>query len=236
MSSFDVFNEHQARNIALLREVVQALEPGMRTSDIQALATSKRDAHGLDRWCHEPVVHIGDRPQRLRKGKALTRGDLIFIDLSGGTRHAFGDVGLTLCFDEEEPEVVTQAREVCRATCGYASHWKVVGELHVFATAWANNRRVDLAGDRILGHACLPPTGALAAGYPRSSLLATRLRRHQIRRLNPRRCRGAWAIRIPLTDGHRVAVFEEMIWVSDEERHLCGRSDVSEIGVWTTSG
>ena len=129
-----------------------------------------------------------------------------------------------------ESQLVGQAREVLRATCGYASRWKTVGELFIFARAWANNRRLQLAARHSIGHDVLPPRGPLRLGYPHSAHTLTRLRRHQVHVLNPRRLHGAVAIRPPVTDGERVAAFEEIVWVDGDRKRVLGREHLDEIG------
>lgn len=233
-TAFDLFDDHQRRAIALLDEVIGALEPGMRVRDVGALATEKLGAHGFDRWFRPPDVQIDPREKRRGNGE-IAPGQLVAIDLSPGTAHAFGDIGVTFAFRAPEPELVTKGREVVRATAGYASPHKVVGELFVYAKAWANNRQCRLLG-ATAGHACLANEGALTWAWPTSGRVAMRLRRNQMRMLNPNRTRGVWALRIPITDGAHVAIFEEMIAVSDSERRVLGRDGVESIGAWPSLG
>jgi hypothetical protein len=40
-----------------------------------------------------------------------------------------------------------------------------------------------------------------------------------------------WALRIPITDGRQVAVFEEMIEVTDQRRRILGRAGLEEAGL-----
>ena len=82
------------------------------------------------------------------------------------------------------------ARACTTAACGYASRGKAGGEIHVFARAWAVNRRMDLAGEGPVGHRVLPREGVLATGFPRSAHLATLLPRNRIHRLHP--VSGRW--------------------------------------------
>lgn len=236
MNRFEAFDDHQRRAIALLDDVLGGLAAGMTERDVAALAESRRAAHGFDRWFHAPIVDIDARYGLLarREHDRLAPGVPITIDLAPATAAAFGDVAVTVVFGGGADEIVDKAREVCRATCGYASHWKTIGELWVYAHAWANNRQCRLADERSVGHACLPPGGALRLGWPRSAHVATRLRRHQIGHLNPRRLRGVFAVRVPLTDGRRVAVFEEMIAVDDTHRRVLGRDGTGAIAAYAS--
>src|SRR5690606_11936954 len=163
--------------------------------------------------------------------KTLAPGRHVAIDLAPATGEAFGDLGVSLVFGAPEDDLVRGAREICRATCGFASRLKCVGELFVFARSWANNRQLQLATERAVGHACLPPEGPWALSYPRAARYATLLPRHQIRMLNPQRMRGIWAIRPPVTDGSGARLgFEEMILVDDDGRHVLGRDHLDELG------
>jgi hypothetical protein len=227
MTSFELFDDHQRRAIALLDEVIAALQPGMKARDVVALATDKRAAHGFDRWFQAPDVVIS--------GGSITTGALVTIDLAPATDRAFGDIGVTFAYKAPEPEIVTKAREVVRATAGYASPHKVAGELFVYAKAWANNRQCHLVA-QTAGHACLENECPFSWAWPTSARVAMRLRRHQLRMLNPNRARGVWALRLPISDGTHTAVFEEMIAISDSERRVLGRPGVEDIGAWPSLG
>jgi multicomponent K+:H+ antiporter subunit C len=63
---------------------------------------------------------------------------------------------------EDQPRVVQEARDLCRATCGFAIRWKCVGELFVFAQSWSNNRRMQLDEATSVGHACHKTTDGIA--------------------------------------------------------------------------
>jgi hypothetical protein len=231
MTVLHAFDDHQRRAVGLLNDVISALEHGMHARDIAALASARRATHGFDRWFHAPQIRIGCGNARRSPFRRiqLSAGDLLTLDLAPASGRAFGDVGVTFAFRAPEPELVAKAREACRATCVFASHFKTVGELHVFARAWANNRQLRLPGASS-GHGCLPPEGLAAVGYPRFALAAIHLRRHQIGMLNPRRLRGCFAIRVPVTDGRHTAVFEEMIWVDERSRRVLGRSGTDAVG------
>ncbi len=232
----DAFDDAQRRSFALLREVVGLLEPGMSEVDISDVALQRARAHGFATWFHPPEVQIGERIarhshwNRPSKKTSLAAGDLVCIDLGPADGEVYGDVGTTLAFQGEEPKVVGIARECTRAISGYASQWKTVGELFVYAKAWAINHRMELASKRSIGHAVLPKEGLLALDWPRSAHTATLLRRHQVHFFNPERVQGIWALRPLIREGPHAASFEELIYVDGNERRVLGRSGVQEAG------
>lgn len=228
------FDDAQRRAIAMLRDVAQRLEAGMTSRDVFELAETRLQPHGFDRWFHAPHVQIGasiGRAVPTVRPPKLEPGALIAIDLGPSTADAYGDIGATLLFGGgDEPAVLAVARECVRACCGYASRWKTVGEIHVFAKAWAVNHRMELASERAVGHRVLPKEGVLAAGFPRSAHLATLLPRNRIHRLHPVRMSGMFAIRPAIRHEGQAAVFEEMIYVKDDVRVVLGRGGLEEIG------
>lgn len=238
-SPIQAFDDAQRRAIAMLRDVRGRLESGMSERDIVELAETRLDGHGFDRWYHPPEVHIGpeagkgrllNRPSSKRK---LEAGTLVAIDLGPATAEAYGDIGFTLCYGAEEPGVVTVARDCLKASCGYASRWKTVGEIWVFARAWAINNRMQLAGEGAVGHRVLPKEGVLASGFPRSAHLATHIPGNRIHRLHPIRMKGMFAIRPAIQDGAGwSAAFEEIVWIQDEQKKVLGRDSADEIGVF----
>jgi hypothetical protein len=233
------FDDAQRRAIRMLDDVIGAVEPRMTARDIAAVATERRDAHGFDRWFHHPVIDVGCTSGRFRGLAPPARveaGMLVTVDLGPADARAFGDVGVTFSFGGgNEPEIVSRGRELVRATAGYASPKKTVGELYVYARAWANNRQLRLA-DETGGHACLGPDRWCAVGWARSAMVATWMRRHRLWMLNPARIRGAWALRLPVTDGTHTVVFEEMIAVDDAARRVLGRGGVEEVGAFASLG
>jgi len=232
------FDGAQRRAIAMLKDVRGRLEAGMSERDVVELAETRLDSHGFDRWYHPPEVRIGPdaggggllyRPSARTK---LEPGMLIGIDLGPATDTAYGDIGFTLCFGADEPKVVKVARENVRACCGYASRWKTVGEIFVFARAWAVNNRMELVSEGAAGHRVLPKEGLLATGFPRSAHAATLLPSNRIHKLHPIRMKGMFAIRPAVKHGDLSAAFEEVIWIQDEQRKVLGRDDEDEIGVF----
>ena len=129
--------------------------------------------------------------------------------------------------------MVTVARDCVKAACGYASRWKTVGEIWVFARAWAINNRMELAGESAVGHRILPKEGMVASGFPRSAHLATHIPGNRIHRLHPIRMRGMFAIRPAIQDAAGwSAAFEEVVWIQDEQRKILGRDSADEIGTF----
>jgi len=233
------FDDAQRRGLALLRDVVDSLSAGQTEADVARAATERASAHGLSGWYHPPEIWIGERVLRhpkLRKEPSetirLKRGDLIALDLAPATGDAYADIGTTVCFQAADPPVLEVARDCVRATAGFCSQWKTVGELFIYARAWAINHRMNLAGgeDGAIGHAILPAEGWLATGFPRSARAATHLRRFQVRRLNPRRINGLWAIRPVINDGDAAASFEEVLFINGPDKRYLGRDSVAEVG------
>jgi methionine aminopeptidase len=232
------FDDAQRRAIAMLRDIRGRLEAGMSERDVVELAETRLEAHDFDRWYHPPEVRIGDgagegsllyRPSARRK---LEPGALIGIDIGPATADAYGDIGFTLGFGADEPAVLSVARECLRACCGYASRWKTVGEIFIFAQAWAVNHRMELVSGRAVGHRVLTKEGLLANGFPRSAHLATRLPRNQIHRLVPIRLKGMFAIRPSIASAGRSAAFEEILYVHEETRRVLGRENIGDVGVF----
>ena len=234
MSVIETFADHQTRAIAMLDDVFVAMEAGMGGKDIRALAQERLKLHGFDRWFHGPEVDLGCQVTG-REPRHLQPGSLVHVDIGPGSAYAFGDVGATFVFKGPSTDLVDRARALIIGTCTYASHRKVIGEMYVFANAWANNRQLKLHPPGTIGHACLPPIGLVATAWPTSAALAVRLRRHQIRMLNPRRPRGVFALHIPVTDGHHWASFEELIAFDEEGRRVLGRPTLDEVGLYSVN-
>jgi hypothetical protein len=234
-AAWESFDAVQKRTISVLDGVCGALEAGMKASDIESLAAGHLKDAGFTGHFHPPEARIGSAlgVRRWLENPALAVGDLVRIDLAPADDDAFGDAGVTLSFGAPEPRTVTRAREAVRATAGFGTPWKTVGELFVFARAWLNTRQLTLEGSSA-GHLCLGPTEVM--GWPRTAHLATRLRRHQIGLLNPRRLRGIWAIRVPVSDGKIHAAFEEMIYVDPDQRRVLGRDGLEGIGSYPSLG
>jgi hypothetical protein len=233
------FDDAQRRAIALLAEVVAEARPGAAVADLEGFATSRAAEVGFSGWYHPPELRVGaaiggglrGRIAALRPAP-LAEGDLLSVDLGPATSDAYGDVGVTVVVGGgAAPAVVEVARTCTQAACGYASRWKTVGEIHVFARAWAVNRRMDLAGEGPVGHRVLPREGVLASGFPRSAHLATLLARNRIHRLHPVRMQGMFAVRPVVRSGDGAcAAFEEIVWIDGDQRRLLGRDSLEHAG------
>jgi len=227
------FEKAQRATIDLTRAVVAALEPGMSPSDVAALARDKAgQAPGtpFTGWFHPPEVYFDRTASGRSASRALRPGTVVQIDLAPATETAFGDFGHSFSFQSAEHTVVSEARRACRATCGFASRFKCVGELFVFAQSWANNHRMTLGARHSIGHACLPREGLATAGWPLGARFAIKLRRNQIQWYNPRRMAGAYAVNPPIIHEGRMAAFEEIIFIDGEQKHVLGRDHIDEIG------
>jgi methionine aminopeptidase len=231
------FDDAQRRAIAMLKDIRARLEAGMSERDVVELAETRLETYSFDRWYHPPEVHIGPDAgagrlfNRASSRNKLEAGGLIAIDIGPGTTESYGDIGFTLCFGGDEPAVVDVARECLRAACGYASRWKTVGEIWVFARAWAINNRMTLASESAVGHRILPKEGYVSTGFPRSAHAATLLPGNRIHKLHPIRMKGMFAIRPAIADRDgQVAAFEEIVWILDEQRRVLGRDSAEEIG------
>jgi methionine aminopeptidase len=230
------FDDAQRRGIALLDEVVARIQVGMTPEDIARMAQEGAAAHGFDAWFHAPEVQRGAalaggwKHRLLRKDrKPLDEGELVAIDLGPATADAFADVARTVQVGRgDAPRVLGVAQSCMRACLGYASRWKTVGEVQVFAQAWAVNHRMEIAPGAV-GHRVLPREGWLENGWPRSAHLATLLRRNQVHRLHPVRMSGMFAIRPVVCDprGGVAAVFEEIVWIDGEQKRILGRDEPS---------
>jgi hypothetical protein len=230
------FDHAQRLTIQLTRAVVDNLEEGMSEPEVGELAVEQARAFGFSGWFHKPEVRFGGnisvlhRPSPLRK---LSPGTLIELDIAPATDDAFGDLGVGLAFAEDrDPKVVHESREACRAVCGFASRFKTVGELFVFARSWANNHRMDLGNARSIGHACPLPQGPLGTAWPRAARASVFLRRFQIHFLNPRRLQGLWALAPRIVTGGVGLCFEEIVYIDGEHKRVLGREDINEVGTY----
>jgi Xaa-Pro aminopeptidase len=228
------FDHAQRMTIELMRAVVDSLEIGMSERDVYELALEQAGAFGFTDWFAKPEVRfdgirsVFHRPSTKR---VLKSGTLVELDLAPATDNAFGDFGVGLCFGaSEEPVLVTEAREACRAVCGFASRFKTVGELFVFAESWANNHGVSLGGARSIGHMVPLCEGPFSAAWPKTARAAVFLRRCQVHFLNPRRVIGIYAISPRVVADKKAMCFEEMVYIEGEEKRILGRNSLEEVG------
>jgi hypothetical protein len=221
-------------SIDLLRSVVDSLEAGMSELDVVELAKAQGQAFGFTKWFHAPEVRFNGNISLFHRPSAkrvLGKSTLVEIDLAPATDDAFGDIGIGLCFDGEDP-LVEASREACKAVCGFASRHKTVGELYVFAEAWANNHRTNLGNARSIGHICPLPRGILGASWPRAARFGILLRRHQVHFLNPRPIQGLYSLTPRIVQGKKGLCFEEMIFIDGDIRRIMGRNSDDEIGTY----
>ena len=232
--TLEAFDQAQRQSISVLRDCVSQLREGMSEKDVEDRLRLIAGGYGFTEWFHAPHARFGGPmswPSRARANRVLTPGTLVEIDVGPATANAYGDVGVALAFGTaNEPVEVSQARDLCRATCGFASRWKTVGELYVFAKAWSNNRRLSIGDAKAVGHVCLGREGVIDAVWPQGARAATLLRRNQIQYYNPRRLLGLYAVRPRLVVGDVALAFEEMIYVDGDTRRVLGRDSVDEIG------
>lgn len=234
------FHDAQRRAFHLLGDVVRRLEAGMSERDIYEVAETRLEPNGFTTWYHPPEVHIrrngSPRWPFPSARRTLAVGDILTLDMGPGTTEAYGDAGYSFEFGAtQEPAVVKVARECVKACCGYSSRWKTIGEIYIFARAWAINHRMDLAGTGAVGHRVLPRGGLFQAGFPRSAHAGTLLARNRMHRLNPVRMDGMFAIRPEVRDQGRTAAFEEIVYVHEDVRVVLGRNGLDEVGTLPTA-
>ena len=228
------FDHAQRMTIELMRNVVDCLEVGMSEKDVYDLAIEQAQGFGFTGWFAKPEVRFNGAKSALHRPspkRKLKSGMLVELDLAPSTDNAFGDFGIGLAFDtEEEPEIIHEAREACRAVCGFASRHKTVGELFVFAESWANNHGVSLGGARSIGHMVPLCEGPFSTAWPKTARAAVFLRRCQVHFLNPRRVIGIYAISPRVVADKKAMCFEEMVYIEGEEKRILGRNSFEEIG------
>jgi len=230
----EAFEDAQLRTIGVLRAARDGLRDGMTEKDVVDLIESLAAQAGFTEWFRPPYVHFDCpvKPAFIPSGRvSLKPGTVVEMDACPATDQAYGVFGTVVVHGgRPEPELVTHAREACRAASGFASRWKCTGEVFVYAQAWANNRRGTIDSDSV-GHVCFPRLGRTAIAWPRAARAATLMRRHRVQWFNPRRMNGFYAIqpRVVL-DGHGCA-FEEMILINGDEKRIVGRpGGLAEVG------
>jgi hypothetical protein len=228
------FDHAQRMTIDLMRTVVDNLEEGMSELAVYNLALEQAGAFGFTDWFAKPEVRFDGARSMFHRPSAkriLRKGTLVELDLAPSTGNAFGDFGIGFAFGtDDEPMIVSEARDACKAVCGFASRFKTVGELYVFAESWANNRRVSLGGARSVGHMVPLCEGVFATAWPKSARMAIFLRRCQVHFLNPRRVIGIYALSPRVVANGQAMCFEEMIYIEGDEKRILGRNSEEEIG------
>lgn len=232
--TLEAFEQAQRGALRVLSAAFAQLREGQSESEIVDNVRALAADSGFTAWYHEPEVRIGGRAGRIYRASSsnkLTPGALVEIDLGPANDVAYGDVGHARAFGvDKQPDLVSGARELCRSTCGFASRWKTVGELFVFAQGWAINHRMTLGDAKAVGHVCLNREGIGDVAWPTSARAATYMRRNQIQWYNPRRLSGLYAVRPRLVAGDLGVAFEEMIYVDGDIKRIVGRDALDEIG------
>ena len=227
------FDEAQRQTIAMTRKILADLRPGQTQADIVALAQAAAPTFGFSGWFQPPHVRFGaprNPPRRLEKS-VLEPGMLVEIDLAPHTDQAFGDFGYAFAFQtDEEPKILTQARELCRAACGFSNRFKCTGEVYVFSQAWAVNRSLSLGKAKSVGHRCFAPQGRMALQWPMLARAAILMRRNQVEWFNHRRMSGLYALQPRLVSDTQGLAFEEMVLVLDHGQRVMGRESLDEVG------
>lgn len=230
----NAFRHAQTETIAAVSRTVAALEPGMTELDVARRLESEVADKGFVTWFQRPRVLFGGPekpPLRMSESRRLERGTLVEIDLAPANADAYGDFSTTVAFGAtEEPRLVTDARELCRGTVGFASRWKCTGELFVFAESWANNRRAHLGEATAVGHVCFPRRGRTGWAWPYAARLAIQMRRHQVHWYNHRRMHGVYALAPRIVREGRACAFGEMVLIDGDTREVVGRNSIDDVG------
>jgi hypothetical protein len=228
------FESAQSATIRAVRHVVAELKEGQSEVEIaRALESAVRD-QGFHTWFQRPRVQLGApaAPRRWMEDRpALREGTLVELHLAPANQDAFGALGAAFAFGGgPEPLLLQQARELCRATCGFASRWKCTGELYVYAQAWANNRRLQLDTTETVGHVCFPRRGRAGWLWPYGARTAALLRRHQIQWFNHRRMHGVFHIAPRLVSGSQGLTVGELVLIDGDRKRIIGRAGPDEVG------
>ncbi len=235
-AALPAFEVAQQGALDLLADLKSRLEPGMSEHDVHALAHERGHAMGFSTWFRAPVVRFGapavvrwtDRPRRSAR---LQAGTIVELEVTPATDAAFGDAGTAFVFgQDDDAPIVGEARELCRAVCGYASRWKCVGELFVFAQAWTTNRRASLGGQKSIGFVAMGPERSWAGRWPGGAWGNSLLRRNQVQFFNPRRMNGIYVIRPRIVLDGQGASFAEMVLVTPDHKQLLARPDLDAVG------
>ena len=89
----------------ILNEVMQALKPGVRESEIKQFALDCFSRHGIERTWHPPYVRFGSNTlltfqERAKDDAILAESDIAFIDLGIVHQGIEGDIGRSVAFGE----------------------------------------------------------------------------------------------------------------------------------------
>lgn len=218
------FAHAQARTLRLAAQTLAELQAGTAPAAALAALESAARADGFTGWFAAPRVLVNGRGD-VDLARAPRPGALVELSLAPLDTDAFGAFASTVQVGGgEDAPLLREARDLCRSTCGFASRWKSTGELFVYATSWANNRRKSLGDATEIGHLCFPRRGRAGWVWPYAARAAVALRRHQIQWLNPRRMRGHFFVYPRLHSEGVSAGFGELIVVDGDLKAVVGRA------------
>jgi hypothetical protein len=226
------FENAQRRTIRACARAVSQLQAGASPAHFAELILSETRAEGFTQFLRSPSVRLGGLPSgHARTPAYIEPGCTLEFDLAPLDQEVFADFGAAFAFQtDREPILITEARNLCRSTCGFASRWKCTGELFVYAQAWATNHRRSLGDSAHVGFRCFPKRDRAAFLWPHSIRLAQQLRRNQIQWYNPRRMEGHYLVAPRLFGDDRSYCFREMVLVDGDTRRILGRDNLSEVG------
>jgi len=223
------FAHAQARTIHLAAQALTELSGGAAPQSALAGLEAAARAAGFTGWFAAPRLLVNGRGD-VDLSRPPRPGSLVELSLAPLDPDAFGAFASTVRVGGgDEPPMLREARELCRSTCGFASRWKSTGELFVYATSWANNRRKSLGEATDVGHLCFPRRGRAGWVWPYAARAAVGLRRHQIQWLNPRRMRGHYFVYPRLHGDGLSAGFGELVVVDGDLKAIVGRESLAEV-------
>ena len=233
------FEDAQRRALELLSAGRASLSTGMSELDVRDWYEAEASAHGFTGWFERPLIRFNS-PATFRyemsAKRLLDSNTMVEVLLQPADDQAYGNAGATWVHGGGgEPAILDAARELCRATTGFAGRFKCVGEIFVFAQAWANNRSLHMGEEQTaVGHLCQGPEGLLSTGWPTSARVASYLRRNQVEWYNYRRMHGVYTIRPRIFSGEYSAMFGEMVYVEGDDKRILARKDIDAVG-WLPS-
>jgi len=226
------FEDAQTRTIRASARAVARLQSGATPAHFVELLLSEARAEGFSNFLRKPSVRLGGLPgHHPRAPGYIEPGCTVEFDLAPLDHEVFADFGSAFAFQSDrEPQLLAEARNLCRSTCGFASRWKCTGELFVYAQAWATNHRRSLGDLGQVGYRCFPKRDRSAILWPHSIKLGQQLRRNQIQWYNPRRMEGHYLVAPRLFGEDRSFCFREIVLVDGDTRKILGRDDLSKVG------
>lgn len=233
LAQIDAFHTTQQQSIALLQACLQQLHLNQTETEVLTWLEKHCQDFQLQGFIRRPVVHF-DYRMSLRVGpsdkRTLQVGSVVQIHLQPFNAQAFGNTGISFVYQSGDIPIVNVAKELCVASCTFATHGKSAGEIFVFAKSWATNHRTHLNNESV-GHFCFPnsETGIFGSLWPSSMRGLTQLRRYQLQWYNPRKLEGIYAIHPEIKQDNRRAGFAELIYVTASERIVLGRHSMDAL-------